>query len=73
MAAKKDWAMPLVDNLDQLVKAPTCTGDDLVKIVLLPSWPTLFIPHDHSVPSVFVTTENARPDPAFDQSVESPI
>jgi hypothetical protein len=51
--------LPLAEALDQLVKAPTCMGLDLVIVLLSPLAPYKFGPHVQRVPSVFMAALTA--------------
>ena len=41
-----------------MVSVPTCTGDERLTVLFVPSCPYVFDPHDHNVPSVFIAIEN---------------
>ena len=49
------WYAP-ADTLSQVVRAPTCTGLDLVVVSPRPNCPLALYPQDHKVPSVLVAT-----------------
>ncbi len=51
---------------------PTCTGAFRSVVVLSPSWPRLFAPHVHSVPSVFSATVWISPAAADAQLASVP-
>ena len=71
---KATLLLPFVDATNQVVKAPTCTGEDRFVVLFCPSWPMSFFPHDHKVPSVLITVHTPpAPVETDDQVVNAPI
>ena len=46
-------------GFDQLVKVPTCFGEEQFVVLPSPNSPSPFLPHDHKVPSVLIAIINS--------------
>jgi hypothetical protein len=57
----------------QLVKLPTCIGEETNPDVPLPNWPYCPYPHVHNVPSALIADDDVLPADTCFQLVKLPI
>src|SRR3989344_9565154 len=65
------WYSPPV-VASQLVRVPTCAGEERATVEVSPSWPSALRPHVQSVPSPLTASECSYPADTCDQLVAAP-